>query len=234
MLQAYSAPPFNITSGVTTVQGTAGRPIVDGEFIDRNSGEGSPFFSLNARVSYTFHAAGPLAIRSAGRRLQPDRSRQCRDPQHQLRRRRLSDEPRRRPSTRSLPSAIRARSSSASDYGSSPPITNDENDPPMNTIHRLQIRQSLAAFVLAAAIAQAVAAQTVTTLAVPNRANSTPWVAAAGSFVAVTWGAAVNGKGDIYLAVSRDGGHAFTAPVRVNSVGGDARISGEIAPRGRV
>ena len=101
----------------------------------------------------------------------------------------------------------------------------------MNTIHRLQIRQSLAAFVLAAAIAQAVAAQTVTTLAVPNRANSTPWVAAAGSFVAVTWGAAVNGKGEIYLAVSRDGGHAFTAPVRVNSVGGDARISGEIAPR---
>jgi len=58
MLQAYSAPPFNITSGVTTVQGTAGRPIVDGEFIARNSGEGSPFFSLNSRVSYTFHAAG--------------------------------------------------------------------------------------------------------------------------------------------------------------------------------
>jgi hypothetical protein len=54
-LQAYSAPPFNITSGVTTVQGTTGRPIVDGEFIPRNSGEGSPFFSLNARVSYTFH-----------------------------------------------------------------------------------------------------------------------------------------------------------------------------------
>ena len=55
--EAYSAPPFNITSGVTTVQGTAGRPIVDGEFIPRNSGEGSTFFSLNARVSYTFHFA---------------------------------------------------------------------------------------------------------------------------------------------------------------------------------
>jgi hypothetical protein len=55
MLQAYSAPPFNSTSGVTTVQGTTGRPIVDGEFIPRNSGEGSAFFSLNARVSYTFH-----------------------------------------------------------------------------------------------------------------------------------------------------------------------------------
>jgi hypothetical protein len=33
------------------------------------------------------------------------------------------------------------------------------------------------------------------------------------------------------VATSRDGGRAFTAPVRVNSVAGDARISGEIAPR---
>ena len=40
MVQAYSALPFNITSGVTTIQGTAGRPIVDGEFIDRNAGIG--------------------------------------------------------------------------------------------------------------------------------------------------------------------------------------------------
>ena len=31
LIQAYSAAPFNITSGVTTIQGTAGRPIVDGE-----------------------------------------------------------------------------------------------------------------------------------------------------------------------------------------------------------
>jgi outer membrane receptor protein involved in Fe transport len=54
MLQAYSAPPYNITSGVTTIQGTAGRPIVDGEFIDRNAGVGTAFFMLNARVSRTF------------------------------------------------------------------------------------------------------------------------------------------------------------------------------------
>lgn len=101
----------------------------------------------------------------------------------------------------------------------------------MNTVHRLQTMRILTTTILAVAITQAVAAQTVTTLAVPNRANSTPWVAAAGSFVAVAWGAAGNGKGDIYLAVSRDGGHAYTAPVRVNSVAGDARISGEIAPR---
>ena len=54
MMQAYSAPPFNITSGVTTVQGTAGRPIVDGEFIDRNAGEGHRFFSLGTRISRLF------------------------------------------------------------------------------------------------------------------------------------------------------------------------------------
>ncbi len=54
MLQAYSAPPFNISSGVTTIQGSAGRPIVDGEFIERNAGEGTPFFLLNARVSRMF------------------------------------------------------------------------------------------------------------------------------------------------------------------------------------
>ena len=56
-LLAYSAPPFNITSGVTTVQGTAGRPIVNGQFIERNAGEGTPFVSVNARVSYTMKFA---------------------------------------------------------------------------------------------------------------------------------------------------------------------------------
>lgn len=53
-LQYYSALPFNITSGVTTVQGTAGRPIVDGQFISRNSGIGPDFLSLNLRLSRTF------------------------------------------------------------------------------------------------------------------------------------------------------------------------------------
>ena len=62
MMQAYSAPPFNITSGVTTVQGTTGRPMIDGEFIERNAGEGTPFFSLNARVSQTFRLSGRLQV----------------------------------------------------------------------------------------------------------------------------------------------------------------------------
>lgn len=62
MLQAYSALPFNITSGVTTVQGTAGRPIVNGAFIDRNAGEGSDFFSLSLRISRTFAIGRSLRL----------------------------------------------------------------------------------------------------------------------------------------------------------------------------
>jgi hypothetical protein len=62
MIQAYSALPFNVTSGVTTIQGTTGRPIVDGEFIPRNSGIGNDFFSMSLRVSRTFPVAGRLRV----------------------------------------------------------------------------------------------------------------------------------------------------------------------------
>jgi hypothetical protein len=54
VLQYYSRRPFNITSGVTTIQGTAGRPVVNGEFIPRNSGIGADFFTLGARLSRSF------------------------------------------------------------------------------------------------------------------------------------------------------------------------------------
>lgn len=54
MIQAYSAGPFNITSGATTIQGTTGRPIVDGEFIPRNAGVGDEFFSASLRLSRSF------------------------------------------------------------------------------------------------------------------------------------------------------------------------------------
>jgi len=60
LLQAYSALPFNITSGVTTVQGTTGRPIVDGAFIPRNAGAGPDFLSLNLRLSRTFNVGARL------------------------------------------------------------------------------------------------------------------------------------------------------------------------------
>jgi hypothetical protein len=53
-LQSYSALPFNITSGVNTIQGTAGRPVVDGQFIPRNAGVGSAFLTSSLRLSRTF------------------------------------------------------------------------------------------------------------------------------------------------------------------------------------
>lgn len=62
LLQVYSAAPFNITSGVTTIQGTAGRPVVDGEYIPRNSGVGDEFFSLGLRISRTFRAGGDVRL----------------------------------------------------------------------------------------------------------------------------------------------------------------------------
>ena len=54
MVQRYSALPLNITSGVTTVQGTTGRPVVNGSFIERNSGVGPGFFSMSLRLSRGF------------------------------------------------------------------------------------------------------------------------------------------------------------------------------------
>jgi len=61
VLQYYSSLPLNITSGVTTVQGTAGRPVVDGRFIGRNAGTGSDFLSVGARMARPF-AVGRVHI----------------------------------------------------------------------------------------------------------------------------------------------------------------------------
>jgi hypothetical protein len=63
-LQAYSSLPFNILSGVNTIQGTAGRPIVSGQFIERNAGIGSDFFTLSARLSRSFRVSGRLSAES--------------------------------------------------------------------------------------------------------------------------------------------------------------------------
>jgi hypothetical protein len=56
-LQYYSALPLNITTGAATIQGTTGRPIVNGAFIERNAGEGADFFSVNLRVIRIFALA---------------------------------------------------------------------------------------------------------------------------------------------------------------------------------
>jgi hypothetical protein len=72
-LQAYSALPLNVTSGVTTIQGTAARPLATGAvagpidvrtatFIPRNSGVGPDFFTLNVRISRTFVVARRLRL----------------------------------------------------------------------------------------------------------------------------------------------------------------------------
>jgi hypothetical protein len=59
-MRAYSSLPFNVTSGLTTVQGTAARPVVNGEFIARNAGTGPDFFTLDLRVGRRWRtASGP-------------------------------------------------------------------------------------------------------------------------------------------------------------------------------
>lgn len=69
------------------------------------------------------------------------------------------------------------------------------------------------------------------TLDVPGRTDSTPWLAASGSFVAVAWGATAEGKTDVFVAVSRDAGSTFGRPVQVNRIAGEARLGGEMPPR---
>ncbi len=54
MLQYYSALPFNIGTGATTIQGTSARPTINGAFISRNAGTGFDFFNVNARLSRLF------------------------------------------------------------------------------------------------------------------------------------------------------------------------------------
>jgi hypothetical protein len=62
MMQYYSALPFNITAGTTTIQGTTARPIVNGDFIGRNVGTGNDFFSLSTRISRSFALSERLRL----------------------------------------------------------------------------------------------------------------------------------------------------------------------------
>ena len=62
VVQAYSALPLNIQSGITTVQGTAGRPVVNGGFIPRNAGVGNDFLTVNIRASRTVRISGRAHI----------------------------------------------------------------------------------------------------------------------------------------------------------------------------
>jgi len=76
------------------------------------------------------------------------------------------------------------------------------------------------------------AAVTGVTLTIPGRASANVSLASEGGFVAAVWSASLpSGETDIYAAASSDSGRTFSAPVRVNSVAGDARVNGEQPPR---
>ena len=69
-------------------------------------------------------------------------------------------------------------------------------------------------------------------IGVADRANANASIASSGSFVGVAWAARTkDGVTDVYAAMSRDGGHSFRPPVRVNQVAGEASVSGEQPPR---
>jgi hypothetical protein len=82
------------------------------------------------------------------------------------------------------------------------------------------------------AATEAVDAAPIVTLAVLNRTNATPSIAAEGTTVAVAWGASTEaGATDVFVATSRDGGRTFGQPMLVNDGAGDARLNGEQPPR---
>jgi len=74
-------------------------------------------------------------------------------------------------------------------------------------------------------------AQTPVSLAIDGRANANPSMTSRGQYVAIAWSAATATAIDVYAAVSRDTGKTFSAPVRVNDVPGDARVTSEQPPR---
>lgn len=99
----------------------------------------------------------------------------------------------------------------------------------------MNVRHSRVAAVVAIVLATVVsnhAATAPASLAVPGRANSNVSLAASGPFVAAVWSASTPaGDTDVFASTSRDSGRTFSAPVRVNSTPGDARVNGEQPPR---
>jgi hypothetical protein len=68
-------------------------------------------------------------------------------------------------------------------------------------------------------------------LGISGAANAGAGVTASPDRVVVTWAATVGDATNVYAARSLDEGRTFAAPVRVNDIEGDARMSGEQAPR---
>jgi hypothetical protein len=75
------------------------------------------------------------------------------------------------------------------------------------------------------------AAPAAASIGVPDRINQHVSMAATGDVVAVVWAASNTGSGtDIYAAISRDEGHSFSGPVRVNG-SASADVGGEQPPQ---
>ena len=91
MLQAYSALPFNITSGVTTVQGTPGRPIVGRRVHRGTECRHRQRFLQPEPAGEPGVPLGRASGSKAGRGVQPDQPRNT-DAQHEFRRRCVSDQ----------------------------------------------------------------------------------------------------------------------------------------------
>lgn len=62
MLQYYSSLPLNVTTGATTIQGTSARPLVNGQFLERNAATGNDFFGINTRLSREFRITERLRV----------------------------------------------------------------------------------------------------------------------------------------------------------------------------
>jgi hypothetical protein len=101
----------------------------------------------------------------------------------------------------------------------------------LTSSHRRTVVATFAAAATIALVLRAGPSANTPSLMVKGRSNTTPWVAAAGPFVAVAWGASTDGKTDVFVAVSRDAGRSFGSPVQVNTVPGEVRLGGEMAPR---
>jgi hypothetical protein len=75
------------------------------------------------------------------------------------------------------------------------------------------------------------AAQSPSTIVIAGRSGANPSLASRGDFVALTFSAATASGMDVYVATSRDGGRTFGTPSQVNTLAGQARVSGEQPPR---
>lgn len=90
---------------------------------------------------------------------------------------------------------------------------------------------ALSVAILGLCFASVSAQEPVKSVGIAGARNTGVGLAASGDDVVLTWAAGKDGATNAYAAVSRDGGLSFAAPVRVNDVPGDARVSGEQAPR---